>query len=339
MTAKALWNYAAIRPHMGAFPVPEEFSTWYRLPGTLEQDLLNYYPNGKELHSFSWEYFSSVLTRALFEAHKTVQYSNPAYHNLRHFVEIVEAGKELLSGYEELKSKSKRFSKFLPKWISGLFSNGASKINDAIKQAFLFALAFHDCGHSGCTFRSMSSEPKKLFRAEEGIDVTTEYVSMIEADEQAKQFGFNPAARLFISYMIACSTYGVGTDEGKRLNISHIAPKDLFGRFTMLADVCPKSTMSAAAFDGSSVNIAETPATGKAENFEALVTGQMGFYGYIESNMDKVDEQAGVPLTEYLGWRRALAKSRSRLTSIDTSTMEGAVNGAVFGAVCDSYVK
>ncbi|MXQ53379.1 hypothetical protein [Shimazuella alba] len=348
MASKAFWNYAELRPHMGAFPVPEEFSTWYELPNNLEEELRNYLPNGKELEALEWSKFERVLSSALFAAHMTVQYSNPAYHNLRHFVEIVEAGKELLDGYEELTSNRvprlfswlSSKSEHATKLISRLYAKRApKKIDDAIKQAFLFALAFHDCGHSGCTFRSMSTEPEKLFRSEEGMDVSTEYVSMIEADAQAKLLGFNPAARLFISYIIASSTYGVGTEEGKRIGISHIAPKDLFGRFVMLADVCPKSTMSAAAFDGSAVNVAETPATGKSKNFEALVNGQSGFYGYIESNMDKVDEQAGVPLTQYLGWRRALSNSKSRVTSIGTSTMEGAVNGAIFESVYRSFAE
>lgn len=317
MNRTAFWKDAELRPHMGGFSllIPEVFATWYKLVPQLKKDLLAYMPDGSELEALDWTEFYRVLSAAFIEAHKSVQYSNPAYHNLRHFVEIVEAGKELIDAYEELTG---------------------NVISDAVKQAFLFALAFHDCGHSGCTFRSQYKGPKKLFRAEEGINVSTEYVSMIEADEQAKRFGFNPAARLFISYVIASSTFGGSSPEGKRIGIDHIEPTDLFGCFTQLADVRPKTTMAATAFDDISVVVGEGPVEKRPDSVEEMLPTRGGFFDYVESRMDKVDAVAGVELTQYLGWRRDLSKTRKRIESIGTPSMEGAVNAAIFRAVFHS---
>lgn len=319
MTKPAFWNYAEL--FVSSFPVPEVFSTWYKLPGKLKQELQEYASTSEEifeLDAFEWTEFNHILREALIEAHKTVQYSNPAYHNLRHFVEIVEAGKDLIAGYEEMTGH---------------------KIDDAIKQAYLFALAFHDCGHSGCTFRSQAEEPEKLFRAKEGVNVSTEFVSMIEADEQAKRFGFNPNARVFIAYVIASSTFGGSTPEGRRISIDHIQPTDLFGCFTQLADVRPKTTMAASSFDDISVVVGEGPVAGRPVSVETMLPTRGGFLNYIESRMDKVDEAAGVELTHYLGWRRDLAKFRARIDSIGNPSMEGAVNGAIFGAVFASIAE
>jgi hypothetical protein len=313
------WNYDQLYIRKGldhTYPVPKEFSTWYELPIGLEEDLRNYQPDGTELSALGWEEFSHILSKALSVAHKSVLPSKPAYHNLRHFVEIVESGQELLHGYEKLTEKH---------------------VPDAIKQSFLFALALHDCGHSGCTFRSMAPNPKKLFRPELGVDVSTEYVSFVEADKQAKQVGFNPPARLFICYVIGSSTFGGATPEGKRIGIDHIQPNELFGCMTQAADVCPKSTLSAAVFDDCSVILGENPTDPKPKTPEEMLSTRTGFFNYVESRMNKVDQLAGVALTTYLGWRQNLERIRSSLFDDDIPTIKWAVTNGIFRAVFHSF--
>jgi hypothetical protein len=144
------------------------------------------------------------------------------------------------------------------------------------------------------------------------------FVALIAADKLAKEIGFTPAQRLFISYLIAATTYGGHTEEGKRLRIPQIEVDDFFGIAIRLCDVAPAYSTTESARRDNGVNIAEIPATGiKPASLEKQLASKHNFLDYIEQLMDKMDRVAGCELTEALHWRQRVQRERDDLAGRD----------------------
>jgi hypothetical protein len=295
------WNPDVIRPKLGALGryIPlETFATWYPMVSTLAADLETYEPDRNELHASTKEENVNIQRRAFVEAYKTVKNLGNAYHNEEPFSHFFEAQIELIDTYQKMTG---------------------NKFPDAVMQAFFFAGLMHDSGHCGATFRSQASQKEKLFLPELGENVSSEYVSMVSADKLAKELGFSVPARLFISFLIAATTYGGNTEEGKRLKIDHIKVTGFFGTAMRLCDVAPPHSITEAARRDNGVNIAEIPASGKPETLKKQIEARIGFLGYIQLLMQTMDDMVDCELTEELGWQQRVRVELDDLSSDNNS--------------------
>ncbi|WP_028776425.1 hypothetical protein [Shimazuella kribbensis] len=292
----------------------DDFKKWYPNVPSLTTDL-----DRPELYKNRVTNGIETLKIALIRAHKSAK--DHAYHNVEHFAQVFESVRIFIKAYEAVTGK---------------------KLDPEIVLAILFAAIVHDFGHCGATFRSKAREKEKLFLPEMGVDVSSEYVSMVAADKLAKELGFSVPARVFISFLIAATTYGVDTDEGKRIKINHIEVTDLFGVAMRLCDVAPPASMTESARRDNDINISEIPSSTKPETLEEQLENRIKFFGYIVSLMDLLDEiviremresgqhEFNRKLTEATPWRNRVDTELKMLTSTDPT--DGLLIHVLFGA-------
>jgi hypothetical protein len=279
----------------------DDFNRWYPTVPELADDL-----NRPEFYNNRVLNHKEALKTALIRAYESAK--DNAYHGVEHFACVFENGVIFIKAYEAITGK---------------------KLDPEIVLAFLFACIVHDFGHCGATFRAQAPKEKKLFLSDMGVDISSEYVSMVAADKLAKELGFSVPARVFISFLIAATTYGGHTEEGRRIKIDHIKVTDLFGIAIRLCDVAPTSSMTESARRDNDINISEIPSSKKPETLEKQLENRIKFFGYIESLMDSLDEiviremkesgqhEFNRKLTEVTPWRVRLNAELKVLESTD----------------------
>lgn len=260
------------KEYLGDHPNP------YDLPPALATALEGYDLEHAEPTAFEPARFAVILGDVLARATASVvAFGPPAYHNGRHFVEVVANARQLIE---------------------------AQTVPDAIRQALLFAAAGHDFAHPGATFRKDAQRGVPLPDLGEGI--ATEAVSALLVNALAEEYGFNPAARLFIARSIGATTFG-NPDIGPRSPLEAIL---------VCADVAPNDTFLVWYAKGVDVTFHERPAKPAPTTFSGWIDNRLGFINYyLVSFFDPAKPQY-VDAAVRLGWGDTLASYRTTLQRV-----------------------
>ena len=151
--------------------------------------------------------------------------------------------------------------------------------------------------------------------------MTVEQYSATLADEHAHDAGFTVHQRLLGQYWIWSSTLGAASEQGHRMGLSRIRPSGVFGLIMRVSDVVPADEFTVGVNRDIDVIFGETPATPRPTDLPAFLRGRRGFLGYVEGEMDQLDQAAGFRLTERLGWRERLAGDRAKLDWFTTTAI------------------
>jgi hypothetical protein len=106
----------------------------YRLPPGLKKELEGFSGTSTSgMETYSPQQFDEILSKALKLAEESVSAYPVHYHTIEHFREVLAHGTAIITAYTHLSHK---------------------KLPPVVEQAFYLALALHDIGHPGATFRS-----------------------------------------------------------------------------------------------------------------------------------------------------------------------------------------
>jgi hypothetical protein len=267
----------------------------YRLPPGLKKELEGFSGTStSEMETYSPQQFDEILSKALKLAEESVSAYPVHYHTIEHFREVLAHGTAIITAYTHLSHK---------------------KLPPVVEQAFYLALALHDIGHPGATFRS--DAPRGIQLPHFGTEVSTEWVSSVLADAFAKENGFNPFARLFITQIIWASTYGGTTPRGKLLKLDRIKPSTFFEHTMVVADIAPADSFVREMQKGVNVTFGEKPASSPPTTWSGWLKNRIGFLsGYILPNLSALDAVCDISLSTILGWRSAADHHLAKLTAI-----------------------
>lgn len=264
------------KKYLGNHPNP------YDLPPALAAALEGYDLEHAELTAFEPARFAVILGDVLARATASVAaFGPPAYHNGRHFAEVVVNARKLL---------------------------GVETVPDAVRQTLLFAAAGHDFAHPGATFRK--DAPHGMPRPEFGDAIATEAVSALLVDALAEEYGFSPAARLFIARSIGATTFGD----------PNIGPRSPLEALLTCADVAPNDTFLVWNAKGVDVTFHERPAKSAPTTFSGWIGNRIGFIDFYLSNFFDPAKSQCVPAAIQLGWGDTLTNYRAALQCVKDGT-------------------
>lgn len=287
MTKLGLWQ---------PFINEREMLSWYRLPTSMAEESRLYTPDGREMNALSGGAYDTLYRRTVAFARQSVAPFSPAYHNDdMHFATTEKEGLEAADAYA---------------------AGNKRKMPTLVRQVFGFALRTHDAHHCASTFRVEA--PRGIYRPELGTNVTTEWVTAMSVNEFMRQNGLPFPARLFQTGVIWSSTYGGSAPTGKRLRIPNPNPTTVWGAIMRAADVCPPGRFGDWLRQTIAVNYGEVPAQPAPLTLGGFVTHSEGFAGYIDHCFTRLDQVAGMPLTNSLGWRNRLTNLRRGVAALKT---------------------
>lgn len=282
MTALGLWKPYIDEPQMQG---------WYRLPDGMAAECRAYRPDGHELDALSARQYEQLHRKAVAFAKASVAPFRPAYHNDdMHFAETEAHG---LAAADAYAGGDKR------------------KMPPLVRQGLALALRTHDAHHCASTFRIEAT--RGMYRPELGAKVSSEWVTALSVNQFMQQSGLNLPARLFQTYIIWSSTYGGGTQTGRRLGIPNPQPRTVWGAIMRAADACPPPAFGHWLRRTIAVNYGETPAQPAPRTLSGFVEHGRGFMDYVTQCFDRLDTLAGSALTQRLGWRDRIANNRRSL--------------------------
>jgi hypothetical protein len=209
------------------------------LPGTLAAVTDLERASKMPLVAISGGCFPYVLGNLLDRACRSVEFSNPAYHNGSHFREVV-ANVHLLAGVREV------------------------PLHAAVVQGMLLAAAGHDFGHPGSSLRA--DAPMGVISPELGVVISNEEVSAILVDEILAEAGVDPAMRVFVARLIWATTFG-----------SSIRAQTGPERLTVLADIAPNDSFMRWIEKSISTSLGERPAKPITGTFTGFLSARLAF--------------------------------------------------------------
>jgi hypothetical protein len=117
-------------------------------------------------------------------------------------------------------------------------------------------------------------------------------------------------------YLVYSTTYGAASPLGRKLKLDRIKPAGLFGRLARAADVTVAGDSTLQIGTDAAVLYGEVPAEEPSRSWADWAAARGAFLGYVGECYRLLDQSAGIPLSEYLGWAESLKRSRRDLIEL-----------------------